>query len=79
MFDWLHRNLVPDWAEDRSPDHEHPHRRRFTASYRRKRGIVKNVWIGSGLLMIALGSPPAILGIALGTVFLSFMILDETR
>jgi hypothetical protein len=59
------------------PDEDHPHRRRFTPGYRRKRGIVKNVWIGSALVMIL--QPPAIVvAMVLGTTFLSFVILDET-
>ena len=78
MIDWLYQHLMPDWVNDCSPDHEHPHRRRFTPAYRRKQGIVKNVWIGSGIVMIVTGSTALILGLGLGTVFLSFMILDET-
>lgn len=71
--------FLPHWAEDQCPDGDHPHRRRFTAVYRRKQGIVKNVWIASGLVMAIQASPPIILALALGTTFLSFVILDETR
>jgi hypothetical protein len=76
---WLSPILLPRWAEDRCPDHEHPHRRRFTAVYRRKQSIVKHVWIASGLVMAVLASPAIIMAMALGTTFLSFVILDETR
>jgi hypothetical protein len=69
---------MPRWADDRSPDRDHPHRRRFTAGYRRKKGIVKNIWIASGLVMLLQASPAIIVALALGTTFLSFMILDET-
>jgi hypothetical protein len=76
---WLQRVLLPHWAGDRSPDADHPHRRRFTARYRRKKCIVKNVWICSGLLMLWQATPAVILTLGLGTTFLSFLILDETR
>jgi hypothetical protein len=75
---WLHRLLLPDWAEDQCPDAEHPHRRRFTRRYRRKQGIVKNVWICSGALMLLQATPAAIIVLGLGTTFLAFVILDET-
>jgi hypothetical protein len=71
--------FLPDWMEDECPDCEHPHRRRFTPVYRRKQGIVKSVWIASGLVMAIQASPAIILALALGTTFLSFVILDETR
>lgn len=75
---WLHRFVLPHWTRDRSPDRNHPHKRRFTPIYRRKKGIVKNLWIVSGLVMIALATPAVILALTLGTTFLSFVILDET-
>lgn len=70
--------MLPDWANSQEPDHLHPHRRRFTARYRRKQGIVKNIWIASGILMIVQGSVALTLALVLGTTFLAFMILDET-
>ena len=76
--DWLNRLLLPHWTRDRSPDHNHPHKRRFTRLYRRKQGIVKNLWIASGLVMIVLATPATIMALTLGTTFLSFVILDET-
>lgn len=76
---WLRQIFLPRWvADDRCPDCDHPHRRRFTAVYRRKRGIVKNIWIASGLVMAIQASPAIILALTLGTTFLSFVILDET-
>ncbi len=77
--DWLSKYLLPKWSDDHSPDHEHPHRRRFTRRYRRKQGIVKNIWIASGVMMIIQASPGIIMAMALGTTFLSFVILDETQ
>ncbi len=76
---WLRQLLLPHWAQDLAPDAEHPHRRRFTRRYRRKQGIVKNVWIASGLVMALQASPAIIMALALGTTFLSFVILDETH
>lgn len=71
--------LVHERNPDRRPDPSHPHRRRFTAKYRRKRGIVKNLWICSGLLMLGLGaSLELVLGLGLTTTFAAFCILDET-
>lgn len=69
---------MPQWADDCAPDATHPYRRRFTPEYRRKRGIVKNIWIGSGLVMITAGSTAVTVCLLLATTFLSFMILDET-
>ena len=75
----IHRYLVPAWATDHTPDAMHPHKRRFTAVYRRKQGVVKNLWIGCGLVMIVLqASPPLVFALAMATMFLSFAILDET-
>ena len=70
--------ILPHWVGDRSPDLDHPHRRRFTELYRRKKGIVRNLWLGSGLLMLLVATPALVLAMALGTTFLSFVILDET-
>jgi hypothetical protein len=70
--------LLPNWAKGRTADRHHPHWRRYTASYRRKRGICKNIWICSGLVMCLQATPEVIIGLGLGTTFLSFMILDET-
>ena len=75
---WLRQQLLPNDLHDCSPEKGHPHKRRFTASYRRKRGIVKNVWIVSGTVMVLQASPALIIAMTLGTTFLSFMILDET-
>lgn len=76
--DWIRHYVLPDWVDDECPDGTHPHRRRFTLGYRRRRGIVKNVWIASGLVMALQGSIAFIFAMALGTTFLSFVILDET-
>ena len=55
----------------------HPHWRRFTPKYRKKKAIVKDVWIGSGLVIIV--SPLGLqLILLLVTTLVAFMILDET-
>ena len=75
----FHCRLLHDWIFDARPDPLHPHRRRFTPAYRRKRQWVKSLWIGSGILMILLSASPGLVAaIALGTTFASFCILDET-
>jgi len=76
--EWFHRLFLPSWTRDQSPDRDHPHKRRFTRVYRRKQGIVRNLWIASGLAMIVLATPAMVLAITMGTTFLSFVILDET-
>ena len=75
---WVCELILPHWLKDRSPDPDHPHRRRFTCLYRRKKGVVRSLWIGSGLLMIVVATPALILTMVLATTFLSFVILDET-
>ncbi len=74
----VRRHLLPDYAEQQVPDARHPHRRRYTRSYRRKLGICKNIWIVSGVVMCLQATPEVIITLGLGTTFLSFMILDET-
>jgi hypothetical protein len=55
----------------------HPNWRRHTRNYKRKRKIVRDIWLVSAVLMV--GVPPAAaIILALGTTFLAFMILDET-
>lgn len=52
--------------------------RRLTAIYKQKQSLVKDIWIGSGLIIIFM--PLSIqLTMLLATVFLSFCILDETE
>lgn len=51
---------------------------RPTAAQRAARkSLVKDVWIGAGLLMLAVGETAGIAVIALACTCLSFMILDE--
>lgn len=56
----------------------HPSWRRKTRKYRKKRQIVRDLWILSGLLMLS--APLGLmLVLGIGTTFLSFVILDETQ
>ena len=70
--------LRPRWAENGQPDPTHPHRRRLTRVYRRKQGLVKNLWIGSGCLMLLNPVLPFVMLVGLITTLFSFVILDET-
>ena len=70
---------MPDWAVTTCPDPNHSHGRRLTQSYKKKQGIVKNLWIGSGMLMLFIPVLPYLVAAALLTTFLSFVILDETE
>ncbi len=55
----------------------HPSWRRYTRKYQRKKAIVKDIWIASGILIacVPLNWQVTLL---LTTTFLSFCILDET-
>ncbi len=53
--------------------------RRASPRYRAKRALVRDVWIGVGVVMLVLPNPAAIGLLALVATFASFMILDETR
>ncbi|MCW8193930.1 hypothetical protein F6455_03910 [Proteobacteria bacterium 005FR1] len=77
MGRWLEW-ILPDWVTSRRDDPSHSHGRRFTRRYRKKKEIVKSVWIGSGLVMLAFPALPLIVALSLLTTFLSFVILDET-
>ena len=57
---------------------QHPRLRRQTSKYLRKRRIVRDVWLVSGVLMISMPLE-IILALVLGTTFLAFTILDETQ
>ena len=74
----LYHLLVPDWRLDCDPDPTHPHRRRFTASYKRKRCIVKNCWIVGSVLAAINATLSIVIAIGLATTLLSFVLLDET-
>ena len=71
--------FMPDWAMKTCPDPTHSHARRLTTSYKKKQAIVKNLWIGSGLLMLLIGLLPYLVAATLLTTFISFVILDETE
>jgi len=49
-----------------------------TRRYKAKLEIVKNLWIGSGLLMLINPVIPFVVIVSLASTFTSFMILDET-
>ena len=55
----------------------HPSLRRYTRKYLKKRKLVKDIWITSGVIMLCIPIN-ALPVLALGTTFLAFMILDET-
>ena len=53
--------------------------RRSHPRYQARRRIVKDVWIGSGTVMMLIPEPAMVCAIALLTTFVSFMILDESH
>ena len=68
----------PAWLDSQQPDSSHFHRRRYTVEYRKKRRLVRDLWLGVGLLMLCFPIAAVFVGVGLFTTFLSFMILDET-
>ena len=75
----LYHNLLPGWRRNCQPDPGHPHRRRYTKNYKRKRCIVRNCWIVGGALAAINATLSVVLAIGLATTFLSFMLLDESQ
>lgn len=61
------------------PHISHHHYRRFSKRYKKKQGLVKNIWIGVGLFAIIFPFLPLIMVLTLSTTFVSFTILDETE
>jgi len=59
-------------------DESHPHYRRFSARYKRKQSLVKNFWIGAGLITLAFPLLHVAFVLTLSTTLLSFCLLDET-
>lgn len=70
--------LLPDHLQDHRPDPNSPHRRRYTRAYRRKRELVKNLWIGAGLITLTNPTLSMALIVGLPMIFLAFTVLDET-
>ena len=58
---------------------EHPHFRRYSPRYRRKRSLVKNLWLVAGCIILAFPFLPVLVFIFLFTTFISFSLLDETE
>jgi len=75
----LYETLMPHWARNRAPDGGHFYRRCFTRRYRAKRRIVRDVWLGSGCVMLLNPVLPFMLALGLATTLLAFAILDETE
>ena len=76
---WFCRCLLPDWTRNCAPDAGHFYRRRFTRRYRAKKRVVRDVWLGSGCVMLLIPVLPFMLALGLATILLSFVILDETN
>ena len=76
---WLCVYFLPEWTRDCAPDAGHFYRRRFTRRYQAKRRVVRDVWLGSGCIMLFTPVLPFMLALGLATILLSFVILDETN
>ena len=74
----LYHFLLPRWTQNRTPDERHFYRRCFTRRYRKKKRIVRDIWLGAGCVMLLNPVLPFMLALGLATTFLAFVILDET-
>lgn len=70
--------ILPTWTNDTTPDKSHFYRRCFTSAYLQKKSTVKNIWIGSGCIMLAFPNPLFVIPAIFFVIFLSFSILDES-
>lgn len=77
-------NRIPNFFEQKPPSHltekelaRHPSWRRYTQKYRKKKKIVRDIWIVSGTIVMALPLGGQLL-LLLTTTILAFTILDET-
>jgi len=83
MFPYLMRlflsRLLPSWMSDKTPEEDHFYRRLFTRKHQAKRALVRKLWIGAGILMVAVQSAPFVIFLSLFVTFISFSLLDETQ
>ena len=74
--------LMPGWYKrefvDTKHAQKHAHYRRTTKKYKMRKKIVRTVWTGTGMLVLAFPTPPIMVGALLFSTCLSFAILDET-
>lgn len=75
---WQQLTWQPPWLLSEIPSRSHFHRRRLTRVYRKKQRLVRALWFGALLVMLALPILPLVVAISLFTTFISFSILDET-
>ncbi|CAH0991298.1 hypothetical protein SIN8267_01400 [Sinobacterium norvegicum] len=72
-LEWLRRGLLAF------------HRRKYLlrcrpgAKNKKKRQLVKHIWLAMGCAMLIVGQPVWIVSLLLLTTFASFIILDETK
>lgn len=67
-----------DWLCQGRSDYREFQLRKQTRAYRIRRSWCKDVWIGSGLLMITNPTLPFIIVLGMLTTFYCFVLLDET-
>lgn len=66
------------WMKNKTPDSTHFYRRGFTATYLARKRRLKDLWIASGLLALALPAPAFWVILALFCALISFAFLDES-
>ncbi len=76
---WYQYLLSGYYNQELIVDSEHPHYRRFTARYKKKKSLVKSIWIGVGLITLLFPLLHVVFSLTLLTTFVSFSILDETQ
>lgn len=60
-------------------DTNHPHYRRYSKQYKRKKGVVKDIWIINGMITLLFPLLEVAVVLMLLSTFISFCILDETK
>lgn len=75
---WTALRSVPAWCRAGRADLHLSHLRRLSPAYRAKQQIVKQVWMGAGMVMLIHPVLPMVTIISLFTTFVAFAILDET-
>ena len=66
-----------DWLCGDRDDYHALQRRKATPAHRTRRRICRSLWIVAGSVMIVSAELSVIIGLALGTTFLCFALLDE--
>jgi hypothetical protein len=76
---WRYYLLSSHFHQEIVSDPDHHHYRRYSKQYKRKQSMVKNLWIGMGLITMAFPFLHVFIILSMLTTFASFSFLDETE